>query len=291
MSKKRLKTIIILWVVALVLSVTAAYVTCFDRGYAEVCFLDVGQGDACFVRSSKGSSVLVDGGDNGSGKYVLSPFLTKNSVFRLDAVFISHLHSDHMQGIFELLDDGFPIGTIYVSDTAALESNYNTLKSRADVRGVKIEELSDGEVVAVDELIFTVVAAGCDAGLSKNKNDNSVILRLDCGENSFLFTGDATQHLEKELVGDADIDVDFLKIGHHGSFTSSAPEFVAQTSPELSVISVGIDNDYGHPSKETIETLEKLDVPVMRTDYDGTVTIIMTQNDIKNITGSRERGK
>ncbi len=290
MNKKRINILIILWVVALVFSLAAAYLTYFNRGYTEVCFIDVGQGDSCFIRTDKGGTALIDGGDSGSGKYTLLSFFQKQFVRELDAVFISHLHSDHMQGIIELIDEGFPIGTLYVSETASLESNYDTLKSRADLRSIHIEPLSDDEVITLDDITFTVVAPGCSEGFSKNKNDNSVILRMDCGENSFLFTGDATQYLEKQLLGDADIDVDFLKVAHHGSFTSSDPEFVKQVSPDISVISVGIDNDYNHPSEETMETLSELGIPVLRTDYDGTITFIMTDDDIKNIETSRERG-
>lgn len=289
MSRKRIHTLIFLWTLAFILSLIAAYVTFADRGYTEVCFLDVGQGDACFVRTDGGSSALIDGGDKGSGKYVLTPFFEKHFVRQLDAIFISHLHDDHTAGIMELIDSGFPIEKIYISDIAVLDKDYVKLKSRADFNDIQIETLYDGKTIELDDTIFTVVATGLREGASKNENDNSVILRMDCGENSLLFTGDATDRLENQLLGDKNIDVDFLKVGHHGSLTSSCPEFIKEVSPDIAIISVGSDNEYGHPSPETIQTLDRLDVPVMRTDYDGTVTIIMTEDDIKNINASRQR--
>ena len=287
MSKHFKNTLIILWVVALCLSVYAAYITFFDRGYAEVCFIDVGQGDSCFVRSSKGDTILIDGGDNGSGEYELIPFLRKQFVPELDAVFISHLHSDHTEGIYELIDDGYPIEKIYVSDIAAESEAYTALISRASVNDIPIETLSDKESVVFSEITFTVITAG-DAE-STDDNDTSVVMRMDCGENSFLFTGDATRKLEKQIIDNEQIDVDFLKVAHHGSYGSSDYEFVSRGSPEISVISVGEDNRYNHPSEQTLETLSKLDVPVIRTDKDGTVTFVITENNILDIKTSRSR--
>lgn len=97
-----------------------------------------------------------------------------------------------------------------------------------------------------------------------------------------MFTGDATSNEESEILND-NIDVDFLKVGHHGSKTSSSPEFIEKVSPQLAVISVGLNNSYRHPSPQTLDTLEKQRVPILRTDYDGTVTVIMTEDDIRNI--------
>ncbi len=286
MNKRKRKILIILWAVAVCLALCALYVTYVNRGYTEVCFVDVGQGDACFIRNSRGDTILIDGGDDGSGKYVLEPFFRRQFVTQLDAVFISHLHSDHTAGIVELIDSGFKVKKIYLSHTADEDEGFDEIADRAKIHKIELVELFDDDKIEMGELTFTVIAAGCDEGLSKNKNDNSVIMRLDCGENSVLFTGDATQYLEAQVL-DENIDTDFLKVGHHGSYTSSDYEFISRVSPELSVISVGIDNKYFHPSEQTLETLQAQSVPIMRTDLDGTITIIMTPNDIKSISGSR----
>lgn len=285
MSKRLKNNLIILWTIALCLSVCAVYISFFNRGYAEVCFIDVGQGDSCFVRSSKGDTILIDGGDDGSGEYVLLPFLRKQFAPKLDAVFISHLHSDHTEGIYELIDDGYPIEKIYVSDIAAESEGYTSLISRAKVNDIQIETLSDKESVEFSEITFTVIKAGDSE--SNDDNDTSVVMRMDCGENSFLFTGDATRKVEKQIIDNEEIDVDFLKVAHHGSYGSSDYEFVSRVSPVISVISVGENNRYNHPSEQTLNTFAKLGVPVIRTDRDGTVTFLMTEDNILDIKTSR----
>ncbi len=289
MSRKKKITLIALWGIAVILVICAAYISFVDCGYTEVCFIDVGQGDSCFIKSDQGDTVLIDGGDDGSGKYILKSFLRKHSTTDLDAVFISHIHDDHTEGILELMENFYPIGTIYMSEKAPENDNYGEIKSLAHRRGVEIKLLRDEDGVEIDNLKFKVVSSGYDG--ESDENDNSLIIRMDYGENSFLFTGDATRKVETTLLGRDDIDVDFLKIGHHGSYTSSGEEFLRKVSPSLAIISVGKDNRYGHPSKQTMKTIDKLDIPVMRTDYDGTISIIMTEDDIKNITASRERSE
>lgn len=291
MSKKRRNTLVILWSVAVALGLCASYLTFVNCGYAEVCFVDVGQGDSCFIKTEHGNTVLIDGGDDGSGKYVLKTFLRKQAAVELDAVFLSHIHDDHTEGVKELMEDYYPIKTIYVSERAPSSANYGEIQSLALRRGVEIVTLRDDDVIDVDNISFKVVSSGYDGEGEVNENDNSLIIRMDYGENSILFTGDATRRAETRLLGDEDLDVDFLKVGHHGSYTSSGEEFLKAVSPELAVISVGVDNSYGHPSKQTMKTVDKLEIPVMRTDYDGTVSIIMTEDDIKNISTSRERSE
>ncbi len=283
MNKKR--TLIILWIVAITLSAIAVWVSFVDCGYTEVCFIDVGQGDSCFVRTQKCSSILIDGGDEGNGEYVLEPFLRNHQTLSLDAVFISHLHSDHTKGIIELLESDYKIDKIYIPDITAEKSNYLTLQNIADKKNVTLIPLSKGDIVTIDEIQFTILSSGTS---SEEENDNSLVMRLDCGENSILFTGDATKAVEKTLESE-NLDTDFLKVSHHGSYTSSGKDFLKAVSPEMSIISVGEDNSYNHPSEHTLLQFEVLDLPIARTDYDGSITIVMTQKDILNISYSRER--
>lgn len=287
MSKKRQRLLLTLWIIALCLCLFASYLTFINCGYTKVCFLDVGQGDSCYIKTEKGSTILIDGGDDGSGKYVLSPFLRTEFVRGLDAVFISHLHNDHILGVIELLESDFPIEKIYLSDKSLQSNDYDKLYTTAKYRGAEIELLSDDAKIYIDNLEFSVISSGYSK--SDNENDNSLMLRMDCGENSILFTGDATRKYENQLVEDEALDTDFLKVAHHGSYTSSGSEFISAVSPELSIISVGKDNQYNHPSKQTLKTMNDMNIPVMRTDFDGTITIIMTDDDIKNISGSRKR--
>ena len=291
MSRQHRKILIILWTAAILLSLLASYLTFINCGYTKVCFLDIGQGDSCYIKTEHGNTILIDGGDDGSGKYVISPFLSKEFARSLDAVFVSHMHDDHIAGIVELLKNDYDIDIIYISDKASRGSGYSELKTVAKHKGVQLKPLSSGDEVWMDSVRFSVIASGYTGLGNKDENDNSLILRMDCGENSILFTGDATRRYETELLGNPSLDTDFLKVGHHGSYTSSGREFLTEVSPQISIISVGADNSYNHPSKQTLKTMSELELPIIRTDLDGTISIIMTKDDIKSIKYSRERRK
>lgn len=289
MFKHHRKTLIILWSAAILLSLCASYLTFINCGYTKVCFLDVGQGDSCYIKTEHGDTILIDGGDDGSGEYVISPFLNKEFARNLDAVFVSHMHDDHIAGIVELLKSNYNIDIIYISDKASYGSGYSELKTVAGQHDVPIAPLSSGDEVWIDNVRFSVISSGYTGFGATDENDNSLILRMDCGENSILFTGDATRRYETELLGNAALDTDFLKVGHHGSYTSSGREFLTEVSPQISIISVGEDNSYNHPSQQTLKTMSELKLPIIRTDLDGTISIVMTEDDIKSIKCSRER--
>lgn len=276
------KTIIGLWIAAFCLAAVAYYVTAVNVGYTQVSFIDVGQGDSCFIKTERGTTFLIDGGDYGS-EYELAQFIRKNLVSELDAVFLSHMHSDHIAGVVYLLEQGFPIDRIYLSDETKEQKTFDKIGSLAAANNTELVIADSGTYIEADGVSFFVVAEGIDDGISKDENDNSLIIRFECGENSILFTGDASVKTERELLGNELIDTDFLKVGHHGSATSSSADFLEEVSPEVSIISVGADNKYGHPSKEVISKHKELDIPIMRTDKSGTITMIMDEKDIKNI--------
>lgn len=271
-------------VVSLFMVLYASYVGFFDRGYNEVSFIDVGEGDSAFIKTRHHKTMLIDGGNTGSGENTIIPYLRSKFTDRIDAVFISHMHDDHVIGIIEMIENEFPISKIYISKNADKKSE---LTRTADKYGIPLIELTKGDMICIDNTVFTVIADRSEFE-SDDENDNSMILKMDCGENSFLFTGDAEAEYEAELLN-SDIDVDFLKVAHHGSDTSSSEEFVQKVSPKLAIISVGEFNFYGHPSAKTIETFKKLDIPVLRTDIGGTVTITMDERDIKNIETSEDK--
>ncbi len=288
MREKKKRVLAILWSVALCLALISGYLTFINCGYTELCFVDVGQGDCCFVKTERGGNILVDGGDEGTGGYVLEPFLRKKLARELDAVFVSHMHEDHTSGIIELLEADFPIKRIYLPARAKNSDEHKRWVLLSNRNDTELVYLSAGDCVELDNIDFYVVASGY-IGDEQEENDNSLVLRMECGENSVLFTGDMTRRYENQLLEDETIDADFLKTAHHGSYTSSGERFLEAVSPEISIISVGENNRYNHPSKHTLTTMDKLGIPVVRTDYDGTVTIIMTEKDVKNISYSRAR--
>ena len=286
MTKKQRLTVIFIWIFAVSLFSFSIYTTFIDRGYAEVCFIDVGQGDSCFIKTDNLSSILIDGGDKGCGTRTLIPFFKLKSVMSLDAVFISHLHSDHMKGIEEIINDGFKIKHIYVSNQIKKSVNYSDFENLANNNNIPYTFMNDGDKVMIDDILFTAVNP---AEEYSDENESSLVLRLDYGTNSILFTGDIPSSIEKDITSDPDVDTDILKVPHHGSSGSSSIDFINSVSPELSVISVGENNKYHHPSEKTVLKYNSLDIPIVRTDYDGTISIIMTDNDIKRLDFSRKR--
>lgn len=279
----RLTIVIIAWVVSISLLVCGIWLYFFDKGYAEVNFLSIGHGDSCVITTAKNHIVVIDGGDSDGGKYTLVPFLKKLGTRDIDSIFVSHMHSDHMNGIVELLNERIGVSRIYVSKAAQRSDNYKKLDNAARRKGVDIIALNDGDVIWVDDIKFTVLASEYNDSDKIDENDSSLVLRFDMGENSILYTGDATKYSEARLYGDPNLDVDILKVGHHGSSGSSGREFLLETSPDFSIISVGRNNKYTLPSKKTLDVLKGLDIPVLRTDDNGTLTIKMTEDDILDI--------
>lgn len=286
MTKNQRLTAILIWTMAILLFVFSIYVKFVDRGYTEVCFIDVGQGDSCFIQTDNLSSVLIDGGDKGCGTNTLIPFFKYKSVMSLDAVFVSHLHDDHVSGIEEIINNGFKIKHIYMSDKVKKSENYNEFEKLISNNNISYTFMNDDDTITIDNTTFTAINTSAE---HNDENELSLVLRFDCGSNSILFTGDISSTTESEILSDSDVDTDILKVAHHGSSGSSSIDFINAVSPELSVISVGENNKYHHPNDKTLLKYDSLDIPIIRTDYDGTISIIMTDNDIRRLDFSRKR--
>lgn len=244
----------------------------------EVHFIDVGQGDAALVKCGD-AAMLIDAGENDKGTLVQN-YIRKQGVKSLDYLIVTHPHSDHCGGA-DVIITKYDIDTIIMPNYAADTASYRDVIQALDGKKYQVTEPAAGDVYKLGDAKFTIVAPnGGDYG--DNANNYSVGILLEHGDNKFLFTGDAEEEAEADIAANGlDISADVLKIGHHGSRTSSSKEFMEAVSPEYAVISCGEDNEYGHPHAATLNTLRSMGVSVFRTDEQGSLTAV---SDGKKIT-------
>ncbi|HHU63743.1 MAG TPA: MBL fold metallo-hydrolase [Clostridiales bacterium] len=237
-------------------------------GQLKVHFIDVGQGDCIFIQTPT-QNILIDGGERGNA---VVDYLKAEGVNELDMVIATHPHSDHIGGLINVIES---IEVKEVVDPAVVHTSktfedYLTLIDKKNIKftqgraGMK-KELGDGAVI---EILHPTKPS------KKHLNDASIVAKLTFGDISFMFTGDAEQYSEEQVLGkNYNLSSTVLKVGHHGSSTSSSTAFLEAVSPEVAVIMVGEDNDYGHPHDEVLERLAEEGTEVYRTDVHGTVVI------------------
>lgn len=238
----------------------------------RVHFIDVGQGDSILIQTPKGQNMLIDAGSNSKGELV-KEYLEEQGVSKIDVLVGTHPHEDHIGGL-DVVIDNFDIGSIYMPRVAHTTKTYEDVLLAVKRKGLKIKGAAAGMNIPLEGLEAKILAP--EAGLeSDNLNDYSIVIRLVYQNTSFLFQGDAERRSEEVILDKGDsIKADVIKIGHHGSSTSSTPEYIKAVDPSVAVIMLGKDNKYGHPHFETMELLEELGIVVYRTDEDGTVVMV-----------------
>lgn len=234
--------------------------------------IDVGQGDSILVKSGD-HAMLIDAGERGNDQTILD-YLKANSVEKLDYIVATHPHSDHIGSMPKVIE-GIKVDNIIMpklpKSMVPTTSIYQKLIKAVKTSGAKVISAKVGDTYTLGDAKITIVGP---VGTPEDLNNASVVMKVVYGKNSFLFTGDAEAKSEKKILANgADIKADVLKLGHHGSSTSTSEEFLKVVSPSLALISCGKDNDYGHPHKETIEKLEKYNIPYERTDIKGTIVV------------------
>lgn len=242
----------------------------------QIHFLDVGQGDSALILCD-GHAMLIDAGDNTKGTYVQN-YLKKMGVEYLDLAVATHPDADHIGGMDVILQK-YECSRLLLPDVVKDTKTYEDMVNVIEQRNINATHPYTGDNFALGSAQITILSPNRDD--YEDVNDFSIVLKVTYGETRFLFTGDATKEIEEEmLLNGMDVQADVLKVGHHGSKTSSGETFITAVAPEYAVISCGIDNEYGHPAAAVLNTLRSSGTNVYRTDEQGTIVLYSDGRDI-----------
>ncbi len=246
----------------------------FQKDYLDPCleihFLNIGQGDSILIRSHKDNVVLIDGGIPQSGnRFYLNRYLKAKSISKINALILSHPHSDHLGGFLSLFDE-FMIDSVFMTDAEHSSQLYFNWLKTLEINNPTLYFPKRKDIIKVGDLVFDVIHPD-NLNQYSSVNDTSLTLILNYKGLSLLYTGDIEEAAEQSIINSGLLKkVDILKVAHHGSDTSTKLDFLNYTSPDIAVISVG-ENSFNHPSKRTISELEKNNVNIFRTDKDGDI--------------------
>jgi len=239
-----------------------------NNSFLEVTFFDIGQGDSSFIEIPNGYQILVDGGPNSKVLEKLSkqmPFWDRT----IDLIILTHPEHDHLSGLLGVLER-YKVENILWTGVINNTSEFQEWSELIKKEGAKIYIAQKGQIIKAGNAYAKILYPfeNLEGTEPKNINDTSIVFSLFYDDNSFLFTGDVSKSVELKL---GKVDSDVLKVGHHGSKTSTSRSFVEMVSPEIAVISLGKENSYGHPHLNTLQSLEG--VKVLRTDLEGDIKI------------------
>jgi competence protein ComEC len=253
-----------------------------DRQNLEIDYLDVGQGDAILIKTPYEQNILIDGGANSR---VLSE-LGQNLAFfdkKLDLVVLTHPHADHVAGLVEVLRR-YEVKKVLITGVLHTAPDYLAFLQEIADQQIPVE-YADGlrDINLGQDLNLKILYPFKDLKEQKfeNLNITSIVTKLIYKNNTFLFTGDAEEIVENDLLtAKVDVSAQVLKVGHHGSKYSSSPAFLAAVKPQYGVISVGANNDFSHPHLRTLDNLQKDKIEILRTDQLGTIRFVSDGNNI-----------
>lgn len=234
----------------------------------QVHFINVGQGDSILIESPSGKTMLIDGGVKGAGQQIVS-YLKELGINKLDIVVATHPDADHIGGLISVLDN-MTIEQFYDSGKVHTSQTFEEMLTRIDEKNIPYHVPKIGDDIEFDKDVNVKVLNANDQ--ATDNNDASIVLKMTYGNVSFLLTGDAGVALEKEML-QYDVKATVLKAGHHGSNTSSSEEFIQAVKPEVTILSYGEDNKYGHPHAEIVDRLQAIGSKIYATADLGTITV------------------
>ncbi|MGM8250059.1 ComEC/Rec2 family competence protein [Clostridium perfringens] len=236
-----------------------------------ISYMDVGQGDAAYIKVN-GNDILIDAGPRSNSKELLEQLKAKN-IDDFELVIATHPHEDHIGGMVDVFKE-YEVKAFYSPKITHTTKTYENLVKAVKDEGLKTKELKGGMVIDLGEgakfEVFTPQKSEYE-----ELNDYSPIMKLNFGDTSYLFTGDAEKLAEEEALAKykTSLDSDVIKFGHHGSSSSSSNAFIEAVSPKYGIISCAKDNKYGHPHRETLDIIKKYNIKTFRTDTDGEIIL------------------
>lgn len=254
----------------------------------RIFFIDVGQGDSTLIITPDKKTVLIDGGGSDSfdvGEKVLLPYLLDRRILKIDYVLISHFDTDHCGGILTIMEK-VKVKNIIISEQAEHSENYERFKKLMINKKIRLIEVKKGDKIKIGRYSEFKILFPTSRLLSENPlNNNSIVAQFNYNNFKMLFTGDIEKLAEQQILKTekAEIRADILKVAHHGSKTSSIPEFIKAVRPKIALIGVGKNNTFGHPNQQTIKNLENIKCRIYRTDLQGEIIIKIDQKGRMNV--------
>lgn len=256
----------------------------YGNGLLTISFLNIGQGDAIYIEAPNGAQFLVDGGP-ANGKLLselgaLMPYWDR----MIDGILVTNPDADHYAGFLDVLPR-YTVGEVFEPGTHSDTATYATFENKIRDQNIPKIITKRGMRIILDKedgVYLEILFPDRDVG-NWVINDGSVVAKLVYGSTSVMLQGDSTQRIEEYLIAldRTNLDADILKVGHHGSKTSTADEYVQAVRPDFAIISDGKGNRYGHPHKETLDTLTKENVSILRTDIEGRITFVSNGKSLK----------
>ncbi len=239
-----------------------------DFKYMNVHYIDVGNGDSIFIELPNNTNMLIDAGESSKGDNVVD-YIKSLGYSNINYIIGTHPHTDHIGGLSKIINS-FTIEKIYMPKVISTSKTYENLLNTIMNKGLKIQTARAGmNIINSQGLLVTILAPNNDS--YADLNNYSVVVKIEYQDVKFLFMGDAEEKSENEILDDVESDV--IKVGHHGSNTSSSKKFVSRVNAKYAIISVGSDNNYNHPNMDIVNRWKDADAKVYRTDLDGTIVV------------------